>query len=109
MYLGRIVEEGPAEDIIRRPRHPYTVALLSATPTPDPAGRGRRLLLRGDPPSPIDRPSGCAFHPRCPVARERCSSDAPPLASDGPDRRVACFFPGELAAPWPAPPSTGGP
>jgi oligopeptide/dipeptide ABC transporter ATP-binding protein len=101
MYLGRVVEEGSADAIIDAPQHPYTVALLSATPTPDSAGRPR-LVLRGDPPSPIDRPSGCPFHPRCPIARERCAAETPPLTDSPTGGRVACFYPGELAPPWQA-------
>ncbi len=99
MYLGRIVEEGTTRAVVGRPRHPYTVALLSATPTTDPAGRRQRIVLRGDPPSPINRPTGCAFHPRCPIARERCAREEPRLAPAEGGGRVACFYPGELASP----------
>jgi oligopeptide/dipeptide ABC transporter ATP-binding protein len=106
MYLGRIVEEGPAQAVVRDPQHPYTVALLSATPSTDPDGRRRRIILRGEPPSPIDRPGGCAFHPRCPVARDRCGTEAPRLSADPRGGRVACFFPGELPSPWPAAPAS---
>jgi oligopeptide transport system ATP-binding protein len=92
MYLGKIVELGPAADVIERPRHPYTRALVSAIPTPDPdVERTRqRIVLAGDPPSPINPPAGCAFHPRCPYAREVCKAAVPPLAADGPTREVAC-------------------
>ncbi|MBI2518547.1 MAG: ATP-binding cassette domain-containing protein [Opitutae bacterium] len=92
MYLGKIVELGPASDVIERPRHPYTRALVSAIPTPDPdAERQRqRLVLPGDPPSPLNPPAGCAFHPRCPFAQEKCRAAIPPLAPAGPDREAAC-------------------
>ncbi len=92
MYLGKIVELGPAADVIERPRHPYTRALVSAIPTPDPdAERARqRMVLPGDPPSPIDPPAGCAFHPRCPYAQEKCQAAIPPLMPAGPAREAAC-------------------
>ncbi len=91
MYLGRIVELGPAVDVIERPRHPYTRALVSAIPTPDPdTERGRqRIVLPGDPPSPLNPPAGCAFHPRCPFAQEKCKAAVPPLERIA-DRDVAC-------------------
>jgi oligopeptide/dipeptide ABC transporter ATP-binding protein len=95
LYLGRVVEEGPTPEVVRNPQHPYTAALLSATPTPDQAQR-ERIVLSGEPPSPIDRPNGCVFHTRCPIARPVCSRDAPPLAAVGTNRSVACFFPGEV-------------
>jgi len=92
MYLGRIVELGGAVDVIERPRHPYTRALVSAIPIPNPdVERSRqRIVLAGDPPSPINPPAGCAFHPRCPHAREVCKAAVPPLVADGRDREVAC-------------------
>jgi oligopeptide/dipeptide ABC transporter ATP-binding protein len=98
MYLGKIVEIADAQTLFERPRHPYTAALLSALPVPDPdvADARRRILLSGDVPSPIDPPSGCRFHPRCPKAREECSLREPALeARDGdPARhRTACHFP----------------
>jgi oligopeptide transport system ATP-binding protein len=98
MYLGKIVELGSAEDVIDRPRHPYTRALVSAIPTPNPdVERARqRLVLAGDPPSPINPPSGCAFHPRCPYAQEKCKLAVPPLVADGPAREVACVRLGEI-------------
>ena len=98
MYLGQIVEEGPTSDVVFDPRHPYTASLLSASPVPDPqVERTReRILLRGDPPSPIDPPRACRFHTRCPIARPICATEAPALVSCGPARRVACHFPGEL-------------
>ena len=97
MYLGRIVEFASCDDIIGNPLHPYTVALLSATPTLDAADDRERIVLREGPPSPLNRPSGCAFHTRCPIARQRCRSEVPPFAPTDGGRAVACFYPGELA------------
>ncbi len=92
MYLGKIVELGPALDVIDRPRHPYTRALVSAIPVPDPdvERKRRRIVLPGDPPSPLNPPAGCAFHPRCPHAQEQCQAAVPPLAPAGPSREAAC-------------------
>ncbi len=92
MYLGRIVELGPAVDVIERPRHPYTRALVSAIPIPDPdAERARRRVVAvGEPPSPIDPPAGCPFHPRCPYAQDKCKLRIPPLSPAGPDHEAAC-------------------
>ena len=90
MYLGRPVEYGPREEIFRNPRHPYTRALLSATPIADPTRPKERIKLEGELPSPISPPSGCPFHPRCPLAFERCSVDRPDLATKGP-MAVACW------------------
>ena len=92
MYLGRIVELGPALDVIDRPRHPYTRALVSAIPSADPAiEKGRtRIVLPGDPPSPVNPPSGCAFHTRCPYVQDRCKAAVPPLIPAGGDRVAAC-------------------
>jgi oligopeptide transport system ATP-binding protein len=98
MYLGKIVELGPAEDVIDRPRHPYTRALVSAIPVPDPeVERARqRIVLAGDPPSPINPPPGCAFHPRCPYVVGRCREAVPPLVPAGPLREAACIRLDEL-------------
>ena len=98
MYLGKIVEGGPAEQIYGHPRHPYSNALLSAVPLPDPnAARARiRIVLEGDVPSPINPPSGCRFHPRCPKAELRCVEEEPdlvPRLGDGADHIAACHFP----------------
>jgi oligopeptide transport system ATP-binding protein len=92
MYLGKIVELGPAAAVIEQPRHPYTRALVSAIPIPDPdRERARqRLAVAGDPPSPINPPAGCPFHPRCPHAREQCTVQVPPLLPAGPAHQAAC-------------------
>jgi oligopeptide/dipeptide ABC transporter ATP-binding protein len=98
MYLGRIVELAPSARLVERARHPYTRALLSAVPTPDPAARRERIVLRGDVPSPIAPPPGCPFHPRCAFAEPRCRAEIPRLAGT-PDHQVACHvFPVEEAA-----------
>ncbi|MCX2180644.1 ATP-binding cassette domain-containing protein [Streptomyces sp. SKN60] len=97
MYLGRIVEIGPKERVYGAPAHPYTRALLSAVPLPDPAAeRAReRITLLGDPPSPAAPPPGCTFHPRCPKAQALCRTESPPLrrTAAGEAREVACHFP----------------
>ncbi|MFI1397998.1 ABC transporter ATP-binding protein [Streptomyces sp. NPDC020681] len=97
MYLGRIVEIGPKDQVYAAPAHPYTRALLSAVPLPDPAAeRAReRITLLGDPPSPASPPPGCTFHPRCPKAQEICRTEAPSLGNTAPGgaREVACHFP----------------
>ncbi|PWR18266.1 ABC transporter ATP-binding protein [Zavarzinia compransoris] len=97
MYLGRVVESGPTAAVVAAPQHPYTAALIAASPAAKAAGR-ERIVLAGDPPSPLSPPAGCAFHPRCPVARPRCRLHSPPLAPQDGGRAVACFYPGELAA-----------
>ena len=96
MYLGRIVEQGPAAELFARPQHPYTEALLSALPVPVPGAARRRVVLRGDPPSPLAIPPGCAFHLRCRHATEICARDRPEL--EGTDRPwpVACHHAGRL-------------
>jgi peptide/nickel transport system ATP-binding protein len=98
MYLGRLVEVGNADDIFASPQHPYTRALVSASPMP---GRraAERIVLSGDPPNPAARPSGCAFHPRCPLAIERCRRETPALVNISPGRTVACHLTGAGAKP----------
>jgi oligopeptide transport system ATP-binding protein len=98
MYLGRLVELGPAADIVDRPLHPYTKALISAVPVPDPwvERARRRIILEGDPPSPSNPPCGCAFHPRCSFAIEACKMRRPELEEKEPNRIVACIRVGEI-------------
>jgi dipeptide transport system ATP-binding protein len=90
IYLGNAVELGERAAIFDRPQHPYTQALLSATPVADPTAKRQRILLSGEPPSPFDPPAGCAFHPRCPLAFDRCSIEKPPLERKQ-GRDVACW------------------
>ncbi|NNB99327.1 dipeptide ABC transporter ATP-binding protein [Corallococcus exiguus] len=92
MYLGRIVEVAPSRSLYAGPRHPYTQALLSAVPVPDPERPPTRLLLPGEPPSPLSPPTGCAFHPRCPHVMERCRRESPPLYPLGGGHAAACFL-----------------
>jgi peptide/nickel transport system ATP-binding protein len=95
MYLGSIVELGNADDIFTNPAHPYTQALISAVPVPDVTKQGsrKRIILSGDVPSPINPPSGCRFHPRCPIAQDRCKIERPALIQTHAKRSVACHFP----------------
>jgi oligopeptide/dipeptide ABC transporter ATP-binding protein len=100
MYLGKIAEQAPSEQMWTHPRHPYTDALLSAVPLPDPqhTGQRERILLAGDVPSPINPPSGCRFHPRCPKAKQTCVDRDPelvPRLGDGAEHLAACHYPVE--------------
>jgi oligopeptide transport system ATP-binding protein len=97
MYLGRLVEVGDTDALFDAPHHPYTQALLSAAPVPDPERRVRRIVLQGDVPSPANVPGGCHFHPRCPIAQPVCRETVPPLREVGHGRSAACHF----AAPLP--------
>jgi peptide/nickel transport system ATP-binding protein len=92
MYLGRIVEMGPLDELYRNPRHPYTEALLAAVPVPDPRFRRTTAMPRGEIPNPINPPSGCRFHPRCPIAEERCSAEEPELLQTGEGHLVSCHL-----------------
>ena len=93
MYLGRIVEHGPARQLVRNPRHPYTKALLSVVPARDPRVRSAPQLLTGEAPNPVDVPAGCRFHPRCPVVVERCLTEDPALrVAAGPSHEAACLL-----------------
>jgi peptide/nickel transport system ATP-binding protein len=116
MYLGKIMEIGPAEQVIRSPQNPYTEALVSVSPTPDPptAGeRAKRTILVGETPDAAHVPSGCRFHPRCPYAFDRCEVEEPPLFDVGDGQSAACWLAENgrrlpvLAAPNPIDPSVG--
>ncbi|WP_323173517.1 ABC transporter ATP-binding protein [Natrialba sp. PRR66] len=99
MYAGEIVERAPKEELLTQPRHPYTKALLSANPKPDPDAEIDRIVLSGAVPDPIDPPSGCRFHPRCPFATEACTTDHPALeATEDRSREVACIHSDNLVA-----------
>ncbi len=91
MYLGKMVELTTRVELFRNPLHPYTQALMSAIPIPDPHLRRERIILKGDVPSPLRPPSGCRFHPRCPVAMEHCKVEEPPFIEVSPGHRVACW------------------
>ncbi|TBR27874.1 MAG: ATP-binding cassette domain-containing protein, partial [Reyranella sp.] len=94
MYLGRLCEVADSDSLFATPAHPYTAALMAAIPVPDPdVPLGDTKLKPGDPPSPLDPPSGCRFRTRCPHAQPRCASDVPPLRAIAPGREVACHFP----------------
>jgi oligopeptide/dipeptide ABC transporter ATP-binding protein len=98
MYLGRIVELAEKRSLFARPQHPYTEALLSAVPVPDPKSRPKRIILQGDVPSPIDPPTGCRFHTRCPYAEPRCRTDTPVMREVLPGHFAACHLrPGKVA------------
>ena len=92
MYLGKIVELAEADELVSSPKHPYTEALLSAVPVPDPTVKTERILLKGDVPSPVDPPSGCRFHTRCPYKEDLCDQEDPPMLEMSPGHTVACHF-----------------
>ncbi len=92
MYLGQIVELASAAELYAHPLHPYTKSLLSAVPVPDPKVRHSRIILAGEPPSPLSPPSGCRFHPRCSYRMPRCSSSSPIFGEVGPEHSVACYL-----------------
>ena len=94
MYLGHLMEVADWKELYAEPNHPYTQSLLSAVPVPDPdiQHSRKRIILKGDPPSPIDPPSGCPFHTRCPMATERCAKEVPELKLVGPEHYCACHF-----------------
>ena len=102
MYLGRVVESAPSKSLIRNPLHPYTQALISAVPEVDPASKRSRIILSGDVPSPIHPPSGCPFHPRCPIAVARCRTEVPPLREIAPGHSAACHLAGTQVPAQPA-------
>jgi oligopeptide/dipeptide ABC transporter ATP-binding protein len=92
MYVGKIVERGPAQEVVSSPYHPYTHALTAAVPVPDPEAPKVRVLAAGEIPTNISPPPGCRFHPRCPFAQTICSETEPPLREIAPGRQVACHF-----------------
>lgn len=92
MYVGRLVEIAPTRALYQKPNHPYTEALLSSIPRPDPTRRRRRVPISGEVPNPANPPSGCAFHPRCPYAQAVCKTDVPPLRAIAPGQYAACHF-----------------
>jgi peptide/nickel transport system ATP-binding protein len=92
MYLGRIVEIGSTRDVLRDPQHPYTKALLSVVPAPNPRERRERVILQGETPNPLNIPTGCRFHPRCPVAFDRCKEIDPPFVEVSPMHQAACLL-----------------
>ncbi len=96
MYVGKIVEVAPTSELFHQPRHPYTEALLSAVPKPDPRLRSQRIILEGDVADPANPPSGCYFHPRCRYAIERCRSESPQLLEISPNHHVSCHRAAEL-------------
>ena len=94
MYLGKIVELTDRSSLFDDPMHPYSVSLMSAIPIPDPQVKKSRIILKGDVPSPLRPPSGCRFHPRCPIAKDICSKEEPMLMEIKPGHFSACHFPG---------------
>ena len=96
MYVGKLVELAPTDELLRNPKHPYTEALVSAVPPADPLIKMERIILEGDVPSPANPPSGCVFHPRCRYAQDICQEQEPPLVQIGPDHHARCHFSEEL-------------
>jgi oligopeptide/dipeptide ABC transporter ATP-binding protein len=92
MYLGRIVEIGTMKDVLKDPQHPYTKALLSVIPVPNPRLRKKRIVLQGETPNPVNLPPGCRFHPRCPLAMEICKQSDPSLLPVSETHRAACLL-----------------
>jgi peptide/nickel transport system ATP-binding protein/oligopeptide transport system ATP-binding protein len=92
MYLGKMVELTGRDELFKNPLHPYTQALMSAIPIPDPHLKRKRIILKGDVPSPLNPPTGCRFHPRCPIAEPNCSVDEPEFRELSPDHWVACHY-----------------
>jgi oligopeptide/dipeptide ABC transporter ATP-binding protein len=93
MYLGKLVEVAETDQLFNHPRHPYTNALISTNPSPNPHNRKERIVLKGEIPSPANPPSGCRFHTRCPIATEQCIAAEPPLQELAKNHYVACHFP----------------
>jgi peptide/nickel transport system ATP-binding protein len=93
MYLGRLVETGPTQDVFRSPLHPYTRTLIESEPIPDPRKRRSDLAIKGEIPSIVSRPSGCEFHTRCAFVEQRCRIETPVLAAHAEGRQVRCHFP----------------
>jgi oligopeptide/dipeptide ABC transporter ATP-binding protein len=91
MYLGRIVEIGPTAEVLKNPQHPYTRALLSVVPMPNPKLRRKMVILSGETPNPINLPEGCRFHPRCPMVAEGCKLSDPPFVTFGNSHQAACL------------------
>jgi oligopeptide/dipeptide ABC transporter ATP-binding protein len=92
MYLGRIVELGPTREVLSNPQHPYTRALVSVLPAPNPRRQRERVILSGEVPNPIDLPTGCRFHPRCPVAKDDCQIIDPEFVQVTAEHKAACLF-----------------
>lgn len=98
MYMGRVVETGDIDEVFEAPSHPYTRALIAASPSPDPSVKRERIILKGEPPSPLALPSGCSFRTRCPIAQDICATVTPPKIEVAPGHLVECFFPLEAPA-----------